>query len=79
MDPVAFSLALGILTFVLSFSCFGVGGALSFVCAVATAFAMWLGQRSARHGQRSREDDVAQCSVKKRAEVEPYGRNRSHA
>ena len=79
MDPVAFSLALGILTFVLSYSCFGVDGALSFVPAVGMAIAMWLGQRSASHGERSREDDVAQRSVKKRAEFEPSGRNRSHA
>jgi hypothetical protein len=79
MDPVAFSLALGILTFVLSYSCFGVDGALSFVTAVGTTIAMWLGQRSASHEERSREDDVAPRSVQKRANLERSGRNRSHA
>jgi hypothetical protein len=63
MDPVAFSLALGILTFVLSYSCFGVEGALSFVSAVGATIAMWLGQRIAGHREHSNEDDVTPCSV----------------
>ena len=79
MDPVAFSLALGILTFVLSYSCFGVDGGLSFIVAVGTTIAMWLGQRSAGHRERSIESDRAPRNVQERADFETCGRNRSHA
>lgn len=65
MDPVVLSLALGILVFVLSYSCFGVGGALSFLFAVGMTISMWLRQRSAGHGEPSSEDDVAPRSAQK--------------
>jgi hypothetical protein len=45
MDPTAFSLALGILAFVLSYSCFGIGWVFSLAIAVGTTIAMWLSQR----------------------------------
>jgi hypothetical protein len=78
MDPIALSLALGILTFVLSFSCLGVDGELSFVCTVGTTLALWLGQRIAGREERSSENDLAPFGVQKRANFERAGRNRSN-
>ncbi len=44
MDPTALGLALGILTFVLSYSCFGMGWTFSLPIAVGTTTAMWITQ-----------------------------------
>ena len=56
MDP-AFSLALGIVVFVLSYSCFGIGWTLSLFIALSTTIGMWIAQQANQHRKYSARHD----------------------
>jgi hypothetical protein len=53
MDPTAFSLASGILVFVLSYSCFGIALAFSLPIALVTTVTVWTAQQVSRQWEHS--------------------------
>ena len=75
MDPTAFSLALGILMYVLSYSCLGLGGAFSLSVAGGTSIAMWLGRLMAGRTSQRNEPATEYCRVRVRTHASTIARS----
>jgi uncharacterized membrane protein len=58
MDPTAFSLVLGILLIVLSYSFFGISWAFFLPIALGTTIAMWIAHQVSKHRRYSARHDV---------------------